>query len=397
MTNVALGTLFNFIRNGLNVKQDKSGNGLPITRIETISDGTIDRGRVGYAGLREEDANGWLLEEGDILLSHINSVAHIGKCAIYRGEPSQLIHGMNLLCFRSDRSKLDPEFAKYLLRSAQFRSHLSNCIKEAVNQASVSIGDMQAIPVSVPPLPEQRRIAAILDKADELRAKRRAAIAKFDSLTRSIFLDMFGDPVTNSKGWSVAPLGTFLRDVTNGMTRRRAVSDQGQSIVLRLRDIREGWIDFSDVNRITLTADEAKKYQVLEDDLLFIRVNGNPDYVGRCALFRGYIENVYFNDHVMRVRVDGKVVHGVFLASLLNSAHGKREIAKHRKTSAGQHTINQDGLSRIKLLHPPLHMQQHFANVITAIGSWKKTHEISLLASDRLFASLQHRAFRGEL
>jgi type I restriction enzyme, S subunit len=251
--------------------------------------------------------------------------------------------------------------------------------------------------VVLPPLPEQRRISEILDKADALRAKRRAALAQLDTLTQSIFLNVFGDPATNPKGWPWFSLGALLRGVTNGMTRRRAEADRGQSIVLRLRDIREGWIDFSEVNRITLTADERSKYEVLAGDLLFIRVNGNPDYVGRCALFEGHSESVYFNDHVMRVRVDRSSVNGVFLTFLLNGAHGKNEIAKHRKTSAGQHTINQDGLGSIRLPLPPLPVQVEFARCIAAVEKAKTGHTASLADLDGFFASLQHRAFRGEL
>ena len=96
------------MRNGMSVKQDKSGEGLPISRIETIADSSIDPARVGYAGLTLASCKDWLLQEGDILFSHINSVEHIGKCAVYRGVPEQLVHGMNLLCFRPDPAQVTP-------------------------------------------------------------------------------------------------------------------------------------------------------------------------------------------------------------------------------------------------------------------------------------------------
>jgi type I restriction enzyme S subunit len=108
MNEVEFGALFQFIRNGMNIKQDKSGAGLPISRIETIADSTINAERVGYAGLNETDCRNWLLEPGDILFSHINSISHIGKCAIYKGIPEKLVHGMNLLCLRCDREKVIP-------------------------------------------------------------------------------------------------------------------------------------------------------------------------------------------------------------------------------------------------------------------------------------------------
>lgn len=90
MSAVEFGSVFQFIRNGMNVKQDKSGDGLPITRIETISNAEVDGSRVGYAGVTEDECRNWLLEPGDILFSHINSVDHIGKCAVYRGMPAKL-------------------------------------------------------------------------------------------------------------------------------------------------------------------------------------------------------------------------------------------------------------------------------------------------------------------
>jgi type I restriction enzyme S subunit len=251
--------------------------------------------------------------------------------------------------------------------------------------------------VVLPPLEEQKRITDILDRAEALRAKRRAALDQLDELTQSIFIDMFGDPITNPKEWEIYSIGALLTDVTNGLTRRRKESDEGTDIVLRLRDIRDGWIDFSDINRISLSHQESSRYKVSVDDLLFIRVNGNPDYVGRCALFEGFSESVYFNDHIMRVKTDQSKVNGKFLAYMLNGTRGKREIALHRKTSAGQHTINQDGLSKIEIPLPPLKIQQKFAFRIASIEKLKSTHKTSLAELDELFASLQYRAFRGEL
>jgi restriction endonuclease S subunit len=208
---------------------------------------------------------------------------------------------------------------------------------------------------------------------------------------------MFGDPTSNPKKWPIFPIGKIAVSITNGMTRRNKESEMGNNIVLRLRDIRPNWIDFSDLNRISLNASEAGRFEVLPGDVLFIRVNGNPDYVGRCATFSGYSEPVFFNDHIMRLKTNEEMVDGKFLSFILNSPHCKQEIALHRKTSAGQHTINQDGLCRVLIPIPPLNLQQEFARRIAAVEKLKATHRASLAQLDALFASLQHRAFRGEL
>ncbi len=337
------------------------------------------------------------LAPGDLLVSSANSWNLVGKCSWVPEIPWRATFGGFVSVLRSDRARIEPRYLYHWFSSPRIQATVRSFGQQTTNISNLNVNRCLRMALPLPPLPEQRRIAEILDKADALRAKRRAALAKLDTLTQSIFLDMFGDPTTNPKGWPAASLGAMLFDVTNGLTRRRSDSDQGQSIVLRLRDIRDGWIDFSDVNRITLTTDEENKYEVAPGDLLFIRVNGNPDYVGRCTLFNGFPEKVYFNDHIMRVRVDRRRVDGVFLTFLLRGPHGKREIAKHRKTSAGQHTINQEGLGRIQLPVPPLPLQMEFGARISAIETAKIGHAASLAGLDGLFASLQHRAFRGEL
>jgi type I restriction enzyme, S subunit len=182
-----LGSLFDFIRNGMNIKQDKSGEGIPITRIETISSGEVDLLRVGYAGVESVEAERWLLEPGDILFSHINSVEHVGKCALYDGSPSPLIHGMNLLNLRPNKDTLDPSYFKWVFRSEAFRVKLMPFVNRAVNQASVSIGNLSSIRVQVPTLSEQKRIAAILDQADSLRRLRQRAIDRLNNFGQAIF------------------------------------------------------------------------------------------------------------------------------------------------------------------------------------------------------------------
>jgi type I restriction enzyme S subunit len=141
---------FEFIRNGMNVKQSADSGGLPITRIETISKGEVDPQKFGYAGLAKGDADKWLLRSGDILFSHINSVDHIGKCALFDLD-EDVVHGMNLLCFRPKRGVVSPEYIKWLFRSADFRSRILPFVNKAVNQASISIGNLSGIQLRMPP------------------------------------------------------------------------------------------------------------------------------------------------------------------------------------------------------------------------------------------------------
>ena len=249
--------------------------------------------------------------------------------------------------------------------------------------------------IKLPEIPRVRqdKIVSILDQAESLRQKRKEQLGFLDNYLKSAFLEMFGDPVRNDKKWKIISLIQKILDVKNGLTRRRKEIQNEGDVVLRLRDIRKNKIDFSELNRIILDSKEKEKYNVEIGDLLFIRVNGNPEYVGRSAVFSGYSEEVFFNDHIMRVKIDRCAVNVVFLCFLLNSSYGKRQIAFYKKTSAGQHTINQEGLGKIKCYLPPLELQSKFADIVERVEQTKQKMHASLYKMDNHFNALMQRYF----
>jgi type I restriction enzyme S subunit len=157
-----LGDVLARVANGA-VYEPVNSLGVPITRIETISDGTIDYDRVGYAKATTDLAK-YKLEQGDILFSHINSVDHIGKVAIFRAE-TDLYHGMNLLLLRPANAA-DSQFLFYWLGSQQGRKKSASLAKQAVSQASINTSELKAIEVPLPSLPEQTAIAEVLSDMD---------------------------------------------------------------------------------------------------------------------------------------------------------------------------------------------------------------------------------------
>lgn len=394
MRAVKFGSLFEFIRNGMNVKQDKSGDGLPITRIETISNSYIDLQRVGFAGLKEGDCSDWLLTPGDILFSHINSVEHIGKCAVYEGVPEKLVHGMNLLCLRPDSKQLTPNFAKYLIRSQDFRIKISSYINKAVNQASISIGNLKGIHVTVPELSKQRRIAAILDKADALRAKRREALEQLDRLAQSVFVEMFGDTASNPQGWPRKPLAELIAkddSINYGVVQPGDDVDDGVPLV-RVGDLIDGQVRHENLKRIAPEIERTYQRSRLKGDEILVSCVGS---VGVVALASERERGFNIARAVARIRVGDEVVRE-FLATQLQTTAVQRYFTQELRT-VSQPTLNIKQIAETQLICPPLSMQRLFADRLSAVRETRKRLVASSELTESMFHSLQHRAFRGEL
>lgn len=149
-------------KNGLTYRNNPELAGFPVSRIETISKGEIDFEKVGYGGVSLDGNQKHLLNPGDILFSHINSMLHVGKVAIYRSGMPALLHGMNLLRIIPNDGFM-PEFLFYLFQSSDVRKQIWSKAKHAVNQASINIGELKTVVIPKPPLEEQHRIVGLLE------------------------------------------------------------------------------------------------------------------------------------------------------------------------------------------------------------------------------------------
>ena len=142
-----LGDVFPLVRNGASIRQTDGATGIPITRIETISNREIDRNKFGYANIIDGSKyKDYILQDGDILMSHINSEKHLGKVALYRKQGNeQIIHGMNLLMLRANPSVLFPPYATYFFETPAFLMQIQKITKKSVNQASFTVTALKEI------------------------------------------------------------------------------------------------------------------------------------------------------------------------------------------------------------------------------------------------------------
>lgn len=252
--------------------------------------------------------------------------------------------------------------------------------------------EVAKIKVPLPPLAEQRRIAAILDKADALRAKRREAIAKLDQLLQSVFLDMFGDPATNPKSWPVGVIGDLLESVKYGSAEKAART--GDVPILRMNNITyAGEMDLSDLKYITQEgADE--KYLVRPGDILFNRTN-SKELVGKTAVYDGPTPMAYAG-YLVRARTKpGQAPE--YVSGFMNSSYGKATLQGMCKSIVGMANINAREFAAITIALPPTGVQTAYASIVRGIHQRRRVLRSHSEKLDRLFAALQQRAFAGTL
>lgn len=337
---------------------------------------------ISEAGLSSCSAK--LLPPGSVLLS---SRAPIGLAAI-NTEPMATNQGFKSLVPNAERVH-----NKYLLHWIRSHRDRLQSLGNGATFKELPKSTVSRIEIPLPPLEEQRRIAAILDKADALRRKRREALALLDTLTQSIFVEMFGDPVSNPRSYSSTTIGDLLEIASYGTSAKAGT--EGEYPVLRMGNITySGSFDLTDLKYLDLVGSDIEKYTVKRGDILFNRTN-SADLVGKTAVWN-FDEPFAFAGYLVR----GRTKEGVspyYISGYLNSAHGKAVLRNMAKNIVGMANINAKELQRIKILDVPSNEQEAYERRISAVQKLKAERQTEAGVFDSLFASLQSRAFNGTL
>jgi len=264
----------------------------------------------------------------------------------------------------------------------------------------ISKSDLHSIALPLPALFEQKRIARILDAADALRAKRRESIAQLDALVQSRFLEMFGDPVSNPMKWETRSLDSLLQSVEGGwspkcLARPATLDEWG---VLKLGAVT--WCSFDESAQKALPEDTTtrKHLEVKAGDLLFARKN-TSDLVAATVYVREVRPKLLFPDLMFRLKLKpSEGANEIFLWQLLVEPRQRGEIRNLASGAAGSMpNISKAKLKAVEVIAPPSKMQEQFATKVGAVELQKAKLLIHSTELDTLFASLQSRAFAGEL
>jgi type I restriction enzyme, S subunit len=369
------------ILSGFAFKSQEFGlNGkLPVVRIRDVKRGFSE---TFYSGDYDDK---YLINNGDLLVGMDGEF----NAGIWQGGKALL---NQRVCKIETTEKLNFNYLKFILPIE---------LKKIENKTSfvtvkhLSVKNIKDIDILLPPLEEQKRIAAILDKADRVRRKRQEAIRLTEELGRSIFLDMFGDPVTNPKGWEVVSMKSIVKQTQYG-TSEKSNTEQKGIPVLRMNNLTyKGDLDLHDLKWCEISEKDYEKYTVKKGDLLFNRTN-SPELVGKTAVWN--ISDEYaFAGYLVRVRFNESKANSEYVSAYLNSSHGKKYLLSKAKASINMSNFSASEFVKIPILLPPIVLQDKFKLIKEEITYKKTKVEEFNFESENLFNSLLQRAFRGEL
>ncbi|MDY1010331.1 restriction endonuclease subunit S [Sphingomonas sp. CFBP9019] len=265
---------------------------------------------------------------------------------------------------------------------------------------SIRLSDVGCLKVPAPACgAEQRRIAAILDKADAIRARRRAALADADALASATFLHLFGDPVTNPMGWPTKPLGEVVPTIDSGWSPvcETRPAETGEWGVLKLSAVTSGRFVAAKNKALTPDTPPRVAIEVAHGDVLFTRKN-TLELVAAAALVRDHPSQLMMSDLIFRLRPDPGVMEASVLWAQLSHPSLRRKAQKLAGGSAGSMpNISKERLRTLSLIVPRSIEQCRFAEADHRIHMMVEQARIALADADALYASLAVRAFRGEL
>ena len=330
------------------------------------------------------------VQPNDVMISRI--VPHIRRaCVVGPSNGHRQIASTEWIIFRDER--IWPRYLRWVLVGDVFHSAFMRTVSGVGGSLlRARPAEVYKIQVPLPPLTEQKRIAGILDAADALRAKRREALAQLDTLVQSTFLDMFGDPVTNPKGWEQCVVGDVIHAAKDGPHVSPRYADTGVPF-LSTRHVKPGEIVWENLKYID--QDEAnrqwKKCKPELGDILYTK-GGTTGIAARVATSKPFAVWV----HIALLKPVVEKVHPIWMEVMLNSAYCYTQSQRYTHGIANR-DLGLKRMVKIKMYLPPLAQQRQFAAIAESIAQQKASQRDYLTELDTLFASLQSRAFRGEL
>lgn len=372
------------------LEDDSDVSFVPMAAVSEVS-GTIESATLRrYAEVKKGYTS---FSDGDVLFAKITPCMENGKAALAAGLAGGRGFGSTEFHVLRSRGSVLPEWIYYFVRRETFRREAKRNFTGTAGQQRVPTSFLEEALIAVPPLEEQRRIVDLLARAEGIVRLRREAQQKAAELIPAIFIDMFSDPATNPQAWPRHPLSA-VAEVISGVAKGRKL-DPGEAIELpymRVANVKDGYLDLAEVKTIEIKRGEVEKLLIRPGDLLMTE-GGDPDKLGRAALWAGELEACVHQNHVFKVRSDRARLSPAYLRALAGSAYGKAYFLSVAKKTTGIASINKTQLSAFPVPLPPVPLQQSFEQRVQRAESILKQQAEALTKARSTFDALLARAF----
>ncbi|VTU23996.1 Type I restriction enzyme EcoKI specificity protein [Variovorax sp. SRS16] len=330
------------------------------------------------------------IRHGDVLVStvrpNLNAVALVPESL--DGEVAS-----TAFCVLRATPAVLPQYLYFFVRSRLFVSRLCKLVAGALYPA-VTDAQVLAQTLPLPDLQQQRRIVDLLSCAQSVLRLRRDIQKNTARMIPALFNDMFGNSMTNPKGWPVVSLGSLLQESPqNGLYKHKSAYGSGTPI-LRIDAFYDGEIcDLTALKRLRLDDDEALRFALAPGDIVINRVN-SPEYLGKSTLIPALAETTVFESNMMRLRLDTAQIDPRYMISMLQTQRAKQHIRANARRAINQASINQQDVKSMPVLLPPLARQSAFARCADATTAVIAKQAEALIAAEATFEALLARVFQ---
>jgi len=369
---------------GVTASANTANVGPQFLRITDIQDDRVDWHTVPFCEATPAEEAAARLEVGDIVFARTGATT--GKSYLLRSCPERAVFASYLIRVRPDRAHIEPRYLSWYFQTPEYWRQITSSTGGTA-QPGVNASKLKELSVPTPALAEQRRIADMLDKADAVRRKRSETIALTEEILRSAFLEMFGDPLANPKGWPMASLGAVAGPIDYGVTASANASPVGPKF-LRITDIQDNRVDWTNVPFCDCESATAERARLLPGDIVFARTGATT---GKSYWVQSCPERAVFASYLIRVRPGPRVLPA-YLAEFFQSA-GYWAQVRSMAEGVAQPGVNASKLSALKVPVPPIAVQEGIASVASQVMRIRTRAEHAAMETDSLFRSLAQAAF----
>lgn len=370
-----LGDIATYINGYAFKPADRGLKGLPIIRIQDLTGNSYDLGF--YDGIYPKKIE---INNGDILISWS------GSLGIFLWNGGKALLNQHIFKVVFDKKDIDKHYFLFAVKEKLNEMSLKT---HGATMKHIIKSDFENITISLPDLNEQKRISNMLLKIENLIKMRKNQIQHYDTLTKSLFVEMFGDPVISSNGKKQVPFSEFIASIRYGTSQPPVFSTNGEFKFIRATNIKKGKIIPKDMLRIdAIEANKIKKCQLTGNEIIIVRSGVN-------AGDTGIITSQYIGDYAgydIIVSIDLKKGNPVYFNELINT-HYMEQIIKPLTIRSAQPHLNAQQVKELPMVLATLEEQNNFAEVIEQIDKHKSVVQKSLDETQLLFDSLMQKYF----